>query len=88
MSRRNDDPARLKTGSELVDYAVRRGCKVRNGGRHTYVTAPNGYGCPVPTSHHGDLPEGTRRSIWKLYAAMGIALLLLALVSVAVATMV
>lgn len=76
MSRRNEDPERLRTGREFIAYAERRGCTVRHG-RHAYVTAPNGRGCPIPT-HPGDLPTGTRRSILKMFAHMGLLALVLA----------
>ncbi len=80
-----DDPRCLKYGTELADWAVGRGCERRDNGRHTYVTAPNGQGVPIPTSHREELPRGTRRSILKSFVRMG---LLLTLAGIALALVV
>lgn len=73
---RKDDLDRMKRGEEFQAYALRQGCEERHG-RHPYYTAPNGHGCPIP---NGELPTGTRKSIKKMFVAMGIALLIAALV--------
>jgi predicted RNA binding protein YcfA (HicA-like mRNA interferase family) len=80
MTRRSADPATFTRGREFVAYAEQRGCKLRQNGSHVIATARNGQICVVPV-HHGDLPTGTRRSILRMFARMG--LLAAALASVA-----
>jgi predicted RNA binding protein YcfA (HicA-like mRNA interferase family) len=84
VSRRAADPATLKTGRELLAYAERAGCTTRQRGSHVIATARNGQICVIPL-HSGELPTGTRRSILRMFARMGLlataALGLLALVA-------
>ncbi len=79
MSRRNRDPEQMRHGEEFQAYAERNGC-VRRNGRHPYFTAPNGKGCPIP---NGELPIGTRRSILRMFAHMGITRVALMLIPLA-----
>jgi predicted RNA binding protein YcfA (HicA-like mRNA interferase family) len=80
VTRRAADPATLRTGRELVAYAERAGCTTRQRGSHVIATARNGQICVIPM-HSGELPTGTRRSILRMFARMG--LLAAALASVA-----
>lgn len=66
-----------RSGKDFIDYAARRGAEVHNGGRHIKIIGPNGGSCPVP-NHPGDLPVGTRHSIIKMLALIGLALMPLA----------
>jgi predicted RNA binding protein YcfA (HicA-like mRNA interferase family) len=68
---RSNDPATLRTGRELLAYAERGGCRVRQHGSHAIATAPNGQICVIPM-HSGDLPTGTRKSILRMLARMGL----------------
>ena len=78
MTRRSADPATFTRGRDFVQFAERAGCKTRQNGSHVIATARNGQICVIPC-HNGDLPTGTRRSILRMFARMG----LLALAAVA-----
>ena len=71
-----------KSGKDFIGYAEGHGGYVdRQVGSHAVVKSPSGGICPVPV-HNGDLPTGTRRSIIKLFTAIGLAgLVLFALVN-------
>jgi predicted RNA binding protein YcfA (HicA-like mRNA interferase family) len=80
MTRRSADPATFTRGRDFVQFAERAGCRTRQNGSHVIATAANGRICVIPC-HNGDLPTGTRRSILRMFARMG--LLAAALASVA-----
>jgi predicted RNA binding protein YcfA (HicA-like mRNA interferase family) len=71
MTRRSADPATLKTARELITFVERQGCELRQSGSHVIATAANGQSCVIPV-HHGQLPTGTRRSILRMFARMGL----------------
>lgn len=48
---------------------------VRITGSHLIVRSASGQSACVPAGHHGDLPTGTRRSVVKQLAAIGLVLL-------------
>lgn len=51
---------------------------MRNGGRHVVYTGPNG--CVPVATHVGDIPRPTLRSIAKMAALAGLAVLMMAFV--------
>lgn len=62
-----------RSGKDFIGYAETHGGHVdRQVGSHAVVKSPSGGICPVPV-HNGDLPTGTRRSIVKLFMAIGLA---------------
>jgi predicted RNA binding protein YcfA (HicA-like mRNA interferase family) len=64
----------IKTSKEMLRYAEHHGGQVvRQSGSHAIVKGPSGGICPVPM-HNGDLATGTRRSIAKMFLAIGLAL--------------
>ena len=72
MTRRNADPATFTRDREFLSFAERGGCKVRQtGSSHVIVTAPNGHIGVIPCGH-GEIPKGTRRSILRMFARMGL----------------
>ena len=85
MTRRNADPATFTRDREFLGFAERAGCKVRqNGTSHAIVTAPNGHIGVIPCGH-GEIPKGTRKSILRMFARMGLLALAAAALLAAVA---
>ena len=66
---------KLKT-RQILEVARDGGCQVETGGRHPCVVK-NGVRVPVP-SHGDDIPLGTKLSIWRSFAALGLVLFILA----------
>lgn len=74
---KTDDLTRCKTARELVRYAERHGGYIdRQTGSHAIVKGPSGGICPVPM-HAGELAGGTRRSIVKMFRAIGLVVVVL-----------
>lgn len=71
MTRRNADPATFTRARDFVQFAERAGCRTRQSGSHVIATARNGQIVVIPV-HSGDLPVGTRRSILRMFARMGL----------------
>jgi predicted RNA binding protein YcfA (HicA-like mRNA interferase family) len=66
----------LKSGKDFVRYAERHGGYVdHQTGSHAIVKGPSGGICPVPM-HAKEIPTGTRHSILKMFAAIGLAVFL------------
>ena len=86
MTRRNADPATFTRGRDFVQFAERGGCKLRQNGSHVIATAGNGQICVIPV-HNGTLPTGTRRSILRMFARMGLLAATLAAMLLAVGAM-
>ena len=62
-----------KSGNDFVAYAESHGGRVdHQTGSHAIVRGPNGGICPVPMHAH-EIATGTRHSIIKLFAAIGLA---------------
>jgi predicted RNA binding protein YcfA (HicA-like mRNA interferase family) len=63
-----------KTDRDFVGHAEHHGGYVdHQTGSHMIVKGPSGGICPVPV-RHGEYPTGTRRSIKKMFIAIGLAL--------------
>lgn len=79
MARREKlSTAKIKSGGDAVAYAVKKGCWRRNGhGDHAIVGNDRGQ-TVIPL--HRELRTGTRHAILKAFAAMGIAMILAALI--------
>ena len=86
MTRRSDDPATFTRGREFVAYVERAGCRTRQNGSHVIATGRNGQIVVIPC-HNGDLPTGTRRSILRMLARMGLTVTALLALGVAVAAL-
>lgn len=65
-----------RSGHDFVKFARKRGAEVQNGkGSHAKVRTGNGMA--IVPRHNKDLANGTRASIIKTFAALGLAILLL-----------
>jgi predicted RNA binding protein YcfA (HicA-like mRNA interferase family) len=66
---------------DFIKYAEQRGARVRNGhGSHIVICTDEG-SCPIP--HHGnqELQTGTRCKIMKIFAIIGLAVMIAIYVS-------
>lgn len=69
----------LRTGKEFLNYALSNGASVRWGkGSHAIVKTDLG-SCVIPV-HPGDLGKGLRCKILKLFAAIGLASVVMILI--------
>jgi hypothetical protein len=71
-------PDRCRTAREFdrAIHARHPDVEVRQSGSHRIYRNPdNGQSVPIP-QHNGNLPTGTRRSIIKMLAAIGLAILI------------
>ena len=75
---KKDDLHALRTSREFVAWAKRHGCDIRYSKGSHVQARKNGITATIP-NHPGDLATGTRRAIIKMFVAMGIAVLVLAL---------
>jgi predicted RNA binding protein YcfA (HicA-like mRNA interferase family) len=77
--KKKEDVNSLRTGREFVDYAKRHGAEVTPGkGSHIKIRTKKGL--VIVPNHPGDLAVGTRRAIVKAFVAIGLAVVLIALI--------
>lgn len=69
----------LRTAKDVFTYAEQHGGCIEYGGRHAKVRGPGGGIVAVPC-HPGDLKTGTLRSIIKMLVAVGLGIMILAIV--------
>ena len=69
-----------KTYRDFESWGLRRGGTMKNSGRHPKMVGPGGGIVPMP-KHSGDLPKGTRWSIIKMFKAVGLAVIVFAIVN-------
>ena len=64
-----------RTRREVISYAVKRGGRIVEGGRHTKIYGP--YGHTEVHRHRGDIPRGTLSGIMRKLRLIGLATLVL-----------
>ena len=69
-----------KTYRDFESWGLFKGGRLKTGGRHVKIVGPSGGIVPLP-KHSGDLPKGTRWSIIKMFKAVGLAVIVFAVIN-------
>jgi predicted RNA binding protein YcfA (HicA-like mRNA interferase family) len=76
----------LRNGREFIHYAETHGAQLRNGkGSHVIVSTPKGQ--TVVPHHNQDLGPGLRHKLVKLYIAIGLSVLTLAILACSIGSL-